>query len=282
MSLFDLQDVCIAIGSLATLALPKVVDLIGIYGLKGPYCTLTTTKSFLQALSVIPRGSWCDVARSFTMIRWASPILRYRSHNGCGPTASCIPEPLRVKQADEGTLLPVVDLTDDLQPPTDKSLFPYDSGWSQAPRCQQARSQNAVVSINPNDIVLLSLTTSINWLHYSSLLIADVTADFIIADPALALLFTTADCDDITADVIIADSRSCASSQLLILDFFQSTILMSSLLLPASSSRHADVIIAESRFLFASIQQLISSFFALLILDLYCSSSSSTYLQQTS
>ncbi|KZV39484.1 hypothetical protein F511_30287 [Dorcoceras hygrometricum] len=75
MSLFDLQDVCIAIGSLATLDLPMVVDLIGIYGLKGPYCTLTTTKWFLQALSVIPRGSWHDVARRFTMIRWASPKL---------------------------------------------------------------------------------------------------------------------------------------------------------------------------------------------------------------
>ncbi|KZV20972.1 hypothetical protein F511_36983 [Dorcoceras hygrometricum] len=63
MSLFDLQDVCIAIGSLATLDLPMVVDLIGIYGLKGPYCTLTTTNWFLQALSVIPRRSWGDVAR---------------------------------------------------------------------------------------------------------------------------------------------------------------------------------------------------------------------------
>ncbi|KZV14236.1 Tau class glutathione S-transferase [Dorcoceras hygrometricum] len=37
MSLFDLQDVCIAIGSIATLDLPMVVDLTGIYGLKGPY-----------------------------------------------------------------------------------------------------------------------------------------------------------------------------------------------------------------------------------------------------
>ncbi|KZV29933.1 hypothetical protein F511_22824 [Dorcoceras hygrometricum] len=72
MSLFDLQDVCIAIGSIATLDLPMVVDLIGIYGLKGPYCTLTTTNLFLQALSVIPRGSWGDVARRFTMIRWAT------------------------------------------------------------------------------------------------------------------------------------------------------------------------------------------------------------------
>ncbi|KZV17622.1 hypothetical protein F511_16978 [Dorcoceras hygrometricum] len=90
MSLFDLQDVRIAIGSLATLDLPMVIDLIGIYVLKGPYCTLTTTNWFLQALSVIPRGSWGDVARRFTMIRWASPKL--------WPTASCIPEPLRVTQ----------------------------------------------------------------------------------------------------------------------------------------------------------------------------------------
>ncbi|KZV54217.1 Abhydrolase domain-containing protein [Dorcoceras hygrometricum] len=64
MSLFDLQDVRIAIGSIATLDLPMVVDLIEIYGLKGPYCTLTTTDWFLQALSVIPRGSWGDVART--------------------------------------------------------------------------------------------------------------------------------------------------------------------------------------------------------------------------
>ncbi|KZV55409.1 hypothetical protein F511_06459 [Dorcoceras hygrometricum] len=67
--------------------------------------------------------------------------------------------------------------------------------------------------------------------HCSSLLIVDVTADFIIADPALALLFTTTDCDDINADVIIADFRYCASCQLLILDFFQSAMLTSSLLL---------------------------------------------------
>ncbi|KZV39368.1 peroxisome biogenesis protein 2 [Dorcoceras hygrometricum] len=76
MSLFDLQDVCIAIGSLATLDLPMVVDLIGIYGLEGPYSTLTTTDWFLQALSVIPRGSWGDVARRFTMIRWAGLLVQ--------------------------------------------------------------------------------------------------------------------------------------------------------------------------------------------------------------
>ncbi|KZV52676.1 hypothetical protein F511_21056 [Dorcoceras hygrometricum] len=70
MSLFDLRDVCMVIGSLATLDLPMIVDLIGIFVLKGPYCTLTMTNWFLQALSVIPRESWDDVARRFTMIRW--------------------------------------------------------------------------------------------------------------------------------------------------------------------------------------------------------------------
>ncbi|KZV33504.1 hypothetical protein F511_31109 [Dorcoceras hygrometricum] len=78
MSLFDPQDVCIAIGSIATLDLPMVVDLIGIYGLKGPYCTLTRTDWFLQALSVIPRGSWGDAARRFTMIRWANHCIQFR------------------------------------------------------------------------------------------------------------------------------------------------------------------------------------------------------------
>ncbi|KZV52106.1 hypothetical protein F511_23978 [Dorcoceras hygrometricum] len=41
-------------------------------------------------LSVIPRGSWGDVARRFTMIRWAGPELWEPQHNGCGPTASCM------------------------------------------------------------------------------------------------------------------------------------------------------------------------------------------------
>ncbi|KZV54178.1 hypothetical protein F511_35539 [Dorcoceras hygrometricum] len=84
MSLFDLQDVCIAIGSLATLDLPMVVDLIGIYGLKGPCCTHDTTDWFLQALSVIPRGSWGDVARRFTMM---------------GKSGIVIPEPQCTKAA---------------------------------------------------------------------------------------------------------------------------------------------------------------------------------------
>ncbi|KZV30017.1 hypothetical protein F511_24800 [Dorcoceras hygrometricum] len=110
MSLFDLQDVCIAIGSIATLDLPMVVDLIGIYGLKEPYRTLTTIDWFLQALSVIPRGSWGDVARRFTMIRWI----------------------------DGGILIPVVDLIRRIYRRLQfKSQFSCDSGWSQAPRRQQ-------------------------------------------------------------------------------------------------------------------------------------------------
>ncbi|KZV48633.1 hypothetical protein F511_19724 [Dorcoceras hygrometricum] len=50
-----------------------VDDLIGIFVLKGSYYTLTMTDWFFQALSVIPTGSWGDVARRFTMIRWVSP-----------------------------------------------------------------------------------------------------------------------------------------------------------------------------------------------------------------
>ncbi|KZV54823.1 hypothetical protein F511_36450 [Dorcoceras hygrometricum] len=63
-------DVCMAIESLTTLDLPMVDDSIEIYELKGPYYKLTMTDWFLQALSVIHRGSWGDVARRFTMIRW--------------------------------------------------------------------------------------------------------------------------------------------------------------------------------------------------------------------
>ncbi|KZV24473.1 hypothetical protein F511_44523 [Dorcoceras hygrometricum] len=49
MSLFDLQDVRIAIGSIATLDLPMVVDLIGIYGLKGPYSGLAMEMSKVKS-----------------------------------------------------------------------------------------------------------------------------------------------------------------------------------------------------------------------------------------
>ncbi|KZV56596.1 hypothetical protein F511_09075 [Dorcoceras hygrometricum] len=108
------------------------------------------------------------------------------------------------------------------------------------------RRQNAVVSTYSNDIVLQSPTSNTNcWLYCNSLLIPSSLS-------APAELSSSLDCDDITADVIIADSRSCTSSQLLI-------VMTSSLLLIASSRIYADVITADSRFLFASIQQLISS-----------------------
>ncbi|KZV28162.1 hypothetical protein F511_13185 [Dorcoceras hygrometricum] len=124
MSLFDLQDVCIAIGSLATLDLPMVVDLIGIYVLKGPYCTLTMTNWFLQALSVIPRGSWRDVAR-----RLAAPPPKCRRPAAAYVDRTCsdqldeefssvLNSSVLLVQADEGVLNPVVDLIDDLPPPT--------------------------------------------------------------------------------------------------------------------------------------------------------------------
>ncbi|KZV37254.1 hypothetical protein F511_14658 [Dorcoceras hygrometricum] len=53
-----------------------IVDSIGIFELKGPYCMLTMTDWFFQALSVIPRGSWGDFARRFTMIRWFCKLCR--------------------------------------------------------------------------------------------------------------------------------------------------------------------------------------------------------------
>ncbi|KZV44699.1 putative receptor-like protein kinase [Dorcoceras hygrometricum] len=131
MLLFVLQDVCIAIGSLATLDLPMVVDLIGIYGLKGPYCTLTTTNWFLQALSVIPRGSWGDVARRsyHDPLRRALSAAPSSSHKAAVAAASS-PEirsgqldeenlsmqisSVLLVQADEGIPSPVVDLIDDI------------------------------------------------------------------------------------------------------------------------------------------------------------------------
>ncbi|KZV29860.1 hypothetical protein F511_06712 [Dorcoceras hygrometricum] len=67
----------------------------------------------------------------------------------------------------------------------------------------------------------------------------DVTADVIIL--TLQLVSSSADCDDITADVIIGDSRSSTSSQLLI-------VMTSSLLLNASSRMYADIISADNSF----------------------------------
>ncbi|KZV52504.1 ENTH/VHS domain containing protein [Dorcoceras hygrometricum] len=103
MSLFDLQDVCIAIGSIATLDLPMVVDLIGIYGLKGPYRMLTMTNWFFQALSVIPRGSWGDVSRRSYHDPlgksgiWPPPSLLSKSRRRRPPCAAAAAARLRRK-----------------------------------------------------------------------------------------------------------------------------------------------------------------------------------------
>ncbi|KZV30400.1 dynein alpha chain, flagellar outer arm [Dorcoceras hygrometricum] len=109
-----------------------VVDLIGIYGLKGPYRTLTTTNWFLQALSVIPRGSWGDVARRSyhdpmeaaapspqphaAVRRSPPPPLRRKivpanldEENPSAPISSGL-----LVQADEGIPSPVVDPIDDI------------------------------------------------------------------------------------------------------------------------------------------------------------------------
>ncbi|KZV19932.1 hypothetical protein F511_22986 [Dorcoceras hygrometricum] len=68
MSLFDLQDVCVVIGSLATLDLPMVVDLIGIYVLKGPYCTLTTINLVTLAMSLFDLQDVCVVIGSLATL----------------------------------------------------------------------------------------------------------------------------------------------------------------------------------------------------------------------
>ncbi|KZV32231.1 hypothetical protein F511_27331 [Dorcoceras hygrometricum] len=153
MSLFDLKDVCIAIGSIVTLDLPMVVDLIGIYGLKGPYCTLTMTDWFLQALSVIPRGSWGDVARRFTMIRWAAPPTpptvrrRQQRRNLVGPSFSKNSSVLLV-QPDEGVSVLVVDRIGDYLPQsTEKSrvlVIPVGARH----KCRQDTARLTKVTVN--------------------------------------------------------------------------------------------------------------------------------------
>ncbi|KZV53496.1 hypothetical protein F511_43478 [Dorcoceras hygrometricum] len=109
MSLFDLQDVCIAIGSLATLDLPMVVDLIGIYGFKGPYCTLTTTNWFLQSsLSAAPSPPKPHAAVG----RRPPPphVDRTCSDHRFEEFLSVLISSGLLVQAEEGTLLPIVDL----------------------------------------------------------------------------------------------------------------------------------------------------------------------------
>ncbi|KZV23504.1 hypothetical protein F511_33959 [Dorcoceras hygrometricum] len=72
MSLFDLQDECIAIGSLATLDLPMVVDLIVIYGLKGPYIDRSDLIGDRSYDEVTVMGMNRMFIR-WTRARWAGP-----------------------------------------------------------------------------------------------------------------------------------------------------------------------------------------------------------------
>ncbi|KZV28389.1 L-type lectin-domain containing receptor kinase IX.1-like [Dorcoceras hygrometricum] len=104
MSLFDLQDVCIAIGSLATLDLPMVVDLIGIYVLKGPYFGRPLSSRPLSrprrrpAVAYVDRTCSDQLDEEFPSVMNSSVLL---------------------VQADECVLNSVMDLIDDLPPPTE-------------------------------------------------------------------------------------------------------------------------------------------------------------------
>ncbi|KZV54818.1 hypothetical protein F511_38304 [Dorcoceras hygrometricum] len=99
MSLLDLQDVCIAIGSLATLDLPMVVDLIGIYGLKGPY-------------SAAP-SSTKPHARPPLVAAAAASLAGICSGKPFEENPSTLISSGLIVQADEGVSLPVVDLIDE-------------------------------------------------------------------------------------------------------------------------------------------------------------------------
>ncbi|KZV36337.1 transcriptional corepressor LEUNIG-like [Dorcoceras hygrometricum] len=146
------------IGSPATLDLPMIVDLIGIFMFKGPYCTLTMTDLFLQALSVIPRGSWGDVSRRFTMIRWlifffpflsfpvavaAADFARGKSHSDRSDEEipSVKYSSSFLVQTSEGIGIPVVDRIRRPKPPTVEVPIPREIGRSQTPRRQQGTGE---------------------------------------------------------------------------------------------------------------------------------------------
>ncbi|KZV53923.1 hypothetical protein F511_16035 [Dorcoceras hygrometricum] len=115
MSLFDLQDVCIVIGSIETLDLPMIVDLIGIYVLKGPYCTLTTTNWFLQPpYYTLGRPSSPSTSRRLAP-PCAAAVCRHLRDRTCFDHRDegfpyVLNSSVRLVQADEGVLIPVVDL----------------------------------------------------------------------------------------------------------------------------------------------------------------------------
>ncbi|KZV27646.1 hypothetical protein F511_42600 [Dorcoceras hygrometricum] len=153
MSLFDLQDVCIAIGSLATLDLPMVVDLIVIYVLKGSYCTLITTNWFL------PRARRPLLSTNLTQPPATSKRRRRRptpppavgdrdrtfSISVTRRIRSCQNPSDILVHIDGGIVFPVMDL---IRRSTAAYLlkfrFPCETGRGQAPRRQQAMAASLI------------------------------------------------------------------------------------------------------------------------------------------
>ncbi|KZV19214.1 hypothetical protein F511_09955 [Dorcoceras hygrometricum] len=158
MSLFNLQDVCIVIGSLATLDLPVIVDLIGIYVLKGPYCTLTTTNWFLQIWSrarsqhnithqtlapPFPPHLAAADRPSAAAFQPSQPSPDFSRGRTCSDhrdeeIPSMVNSSDLLVQTDEGLVFSVVDLIRRIYRRLHlKSQIPREFGWSQAPRRQQ-------------------------------------------------------------------------------------------------------------------------------------------------
>ncbi|KZV43311.1 hypothetical protein F511_25999 [Dorcoceras hygrometricum] len=110
MSLFDLQDVCIAIGSLATLDLPMVVDLIGIYGLKRTVLYANHDQLVLTGTIKLTYG------RLPPLLKILAPPPRFAgicSGQLDEENPSALISSGLLVQADEGVSLPIVDLIDE-------------------------------------------------------------------------------------------------------------------------------------------------------------------------
>ncbi|KZV48399.1 hypothetical protein F511_08071 [Dorcoceras hygrometricum] len=188
-----------------------VVDLIGLYGLKGPYCTLTTTNWFLQALSVIPRGSWGDVARRFTMIRWAaalpSPLTSRRRLTPPPPRVSGIRSgqfdeenpfvqnsSVLLVQADEGVSVLVVDRIGDIYRSLPRRANVIVTTVGARHKCQQVdrsnlisdRSYGEVSVMEMNIIQFWKLSRSVQSDQRSELRLLNLTLDLSAAPPLLS------------------------------------------------------------------------------------------------
>ncbi|KZV38737.1 F-box family protein [Dorcoceras hygrometricum] len=196
MSLFDLQDVCIAIGSLATLDLPMVVDLIGIYVLKGRkwVCLVTLVMSLFDLQDVcIAIGSLATLDLPMVVDLIGIYVLKGRTrrptsllpsaaaHRTLSSPIAAVPPPrdrtcfdhrdeeipfvsnssVLIVQADEGFVFPIVDL---IRRSTAaylfKCRFPCETGRSQAPRRQQGHGSCFVMqaeAVDPDTILLTGI-----------------------------------------------------------------------------------------------------------------------------